>query len=436
MSLKQFKLRLVVVLAAIFVLFLSRRTQAQQPESIEAFVYGINATTPGEVYANLSPPQVDEIYILADRVSMLSPRRTNIYFWPLTQRYQANWSELNEPLDGVLEIVEDNRVVSTVNMTSYTVHYVVAGTTVGELFFAEEAQEADARHHLSQQAHLQAMTEYRQTRLQWLLEARKARQAGEPVRLEEEPQRPESFTTLSVGLQQGFPLILEAGEHQIRMRDGQGEIIAGSERTVHVFESRQTTLGFEVINEELWTTPLQVNDAADVIPAEPSSVIFLRPRLVHEYPALEIERLQDAQFSGEPADNTRWLVDFGYTHSPNDVLEIVRRGKLVEQINYASYSVRYALNQDLGYEIVPYNADTPELTPRVDITGYRLQLPDGIDSFTIRLGPQDNPPLVGTVRLVRVIPQDLSIFLIPVAAIILLIALTVVFLWWRFSKRA
>lgn len=433
MYLNQIWLRSLAALVALCVLFSSRLVRAQQPELIEAFVYGINATTPGEVFANLSPPQVEDIYILANSVTVLSPKRTNVYFWPSTQRYRGHWETLNEPLDGVLEIIEDGRPVSTVNLTSYTVHYVVAGTTKGELYLGREAVEADAQFLFSREAFLEAMTEFRQARMRWLEESRTAQIAGKPVPIREEPKRPPSFTTLSVGLQKGFPLMLEAGSYQIQMRNPEGEIIAGSQRTVHVFESRQTSLGFEVIHEERWTTPEQVSGATDVIPVEPGSIIYLRPRIMHQYPALEIERLRDTQFGDDAEGQWRWLVDSAYIHSPNDVLEIVRRGELIEQISYASYSVRFALDRDSGYEIVPYDAKTPRLTPNVDITGYRIEIPSSIDQFTIRLKGETDLPYDGAVRQVRVLPNDLSIFLIPVAIFIVVFILLLV-VWQRFIK--
>ena len=431
MYLNQTWLRRLATLGALFAILLSSTVQGQQPELTEAFVYGINATTPGEVFANLSPPQVEDIYILANRANVLSPKLTNVYFWPLTQRYRGHWETLNKPLDGVLEIVEDGHVISTVNLASYTVHYVAAGTTEGELYIGGEALEADALFSFSREASLQAMMEFRQARMRWLEESRLAQIAGEPVPIREEPKRPSSFTTLSVGLQKGFPLMLEAGSYQIRMRDPEGKIITDSERTVHVFESRQTSLGFEVIHEDRLAAPEQVNDASDIIPAEPGSTIYLRPHISHQYPAQEIEYLRDTQFNGDAKNRWLWLVDSGYIHSTNDVLEIVRWGKLEDQISYAPYSVRLTLDRESGYEIVPYDEKTPRLTPRVDISGYRIELPPNIDQFTIRLKTETDLPYDGAVRQVRVLPNDLSVFLFPVTIFFVVLALSILLIWKR-----
>ena len=427
--------RLFGAIVILFALF-ATSVRAQQPETTETFVYGVNATTPGEVFANLSPPQVDEIYILANQLSVLSPKRTMLLFWPLTNRYQAQWSALNEPLDGVLEVMQDGRLINTVNISTYTVHYVIAGSTQGELFIDQDAQDADDRYYIDLANYNQAINTFRRERLRWLTEAREALIAGEEIQLRAEPERPATFTTLSVGLHQGFPLLLEAGEYRIQMRSFEGEVFPGSQRIVHVFESRQTALGFEVIPEARWTRPDQVNGASEAILAEPGSVIYLSPRLVHQYPALAMERLRDPQFSGETDGQWNWLPDFAQIDIPHDVIEIVRRNDVVERVSLDAYSVRFAFDRDLGYEILPYDEETPRLTPNIDFSGYRIQLEDGMDSFSIRLGPEAALPYQGIERQVWVIPADLSPFLIPAGIILITFLVTVWLLYRRVVRQA
>ena len=317
----------------------------------------------------------------------------------------------------------------------YTVHYVIAGSTRGELFVDEAARDAEVNVHQAQLAYLEAMRVYRQERLSWLEAARVARRAGEPIPQVAEPLRPARFTTFSVGLQRGFPLLLEAGDYQIRMRGADGAIIAGSQRTLHVFAARQTALGFEVIPEEQWTSPEQVNDAKEVIIAEPGSVIYLKPRLVQEYPALAVERLRDNQFSGDVVYEWRWLPDASQADSFADVLEVIRHGQVVERIDHAPYTVRYGLNKELAYEILPYDANNRALTPRVDFAGYRLQLPPGSGNFTIRLGLPDSSEYAGNVRRVWVLPADLLLYVIASIAAVLVTSISLLVIWRHRAKR-
>lgn len=69
---------------------LTASAHAQAPARTEGLVYGVNAATPdGIVVGTLVPREVDTVYLLADRTSVVSPRRTEIYFWPITNRYRA-----------------------------------------------------------------------------------------------------------------------------------------------------------------------------------------------------------------------------------------------------------------------------------------------------------------------------------------------------------
>ena len=72
---------------------------AQAPEQTEAFVYGINAAVPEAVVGTFAPPVVDHIFLLTGQTSILSPRRTMIYYWPITNEYRASWSRRTMPVD-------------------------------------------------------------------------------------------------------------------------------------------------------------------------------------------------------------------------------------------------------------------------------------------------------------------------------------------------
>ena len=60
------------------------------------------------------------IYLVANPVS---PRRTDVYYWPITNREVANWARLNEPVEGVLEIRRRGRLVASIEATDYVDQY-------------------------------------------------------------------------------------------------------------------------------------------------------------------------------------------------------------------------------------------------------------------------------------------------------------------------
>ena len=89
----------------------------------ESFVYGINAGIPDAVIGTFAPPTVDTIYLMSTETSILSPRITSIYYWPITNDYRASWNLLNEVVEGELEIVRGLQTVETVEQVTYTIHF-------------------------------------------------------------------------------------------------------------------------------------------------------------------------------------------------------------------------------------------------------------------------------------------------------------------------
>ena len=136
-------------------------TMAQTTDSQRAFVYGINAAVPDNFVGTFAPPSADGIFLLAGGASVISPRFTEIYFWPITNEYRADWHALNEPVPGVLEVVKDGRVVAELTSTDYTIHFKQEGTsTTGELFLGQAAIEAEADFKARQDAFHKASSDY------------------------------------------------------------------------------------------------------------------------------------------------------------------------------------------------------------------------------------------------------------------------------------
>ncbi|MCD6058037.1 MAG: hypothetical protein K0Q89_1567, partial [Thermomicrobiales bacterium] len=113
-------------------------TMAQTTDGERAFVYGINAAIPGNFVGTFAPPSADAIFLLADGTSVISPRFTEIYFWPITNEFRADWSALNEPVPGVLEVVSNGRLVAELTPTDYTILFSQEETTTtAELFLGQ-----------------------------------------------------------------------------------------------------------------------------------------------------------------------------------------------------------------------------------------------------------------------------------------------------------
>lgn len=395
-------------------------TFAQVPEQTEAFVYGINAAIPGAVIGTFAPPIVDEIYLMANDASILSPRRTRVYYWPITNEYRAAWSQLNEQVDGILEVLQGGQVVATFEQMPYTIHFSAGeGTAKPQLFIGDEAFIANKRFLAEQMAYRQAVSEYQMAREEWLEEARQARERGEdPADFPPSPIAPEPFNTFSTGLNSGYPIELEEGTYQIQTRQEDGTIIPESRRELVVFAPRRTAVGYEVVPEARWTFPEEVNDLSDAILGEDDTVLYLKPHIVREYPALAYDRLMDPQTASD-ASKSEWAWVSGETID-DSILEIVQNDEVEGRIPLVDYTVKQVPGREYGYEILPYDPNNPDLTPRVDFTGYRVELSADRPAYEVRLRSLEDELLLGSDREVRVVqpvslPALLLISLLPLA---------------------
>lgn len=421
----------LVALLFLFALLAPLSVSAQEDvERIESFVYGINASVPGAVVGTFAPPIVDEIYLLTGYTSILSPRRTNIYYWPITNEYRAAWSSLNEGVEGTLEVLQGGEVLTTLERTPYTIHFSQGeGAPKPQLYTGDEAFAADERFLAEQEAYRQATIAYQEAREAWLEEARQAQARGEdPQARSPAPEPPPVFNTFSTGVNLGFPLDLEEGSYQIRTRRPDGEIVPDSVRDLVVFGPRRTGVGYEVIPEKRWTFPEETNAPSDAILADPDSVLFLKPHIAREYPALAYERLQDPQYKGS-GGSSEWSWESG-EFLEEGILEIARGGEVEERVPLQAYFVKQNPGKEFGYEIWPYDPNTPELTPRADFVGYRIDISSDRPPTELRLRSADNEIMVGSPRAIRMAEQNPLPYLLLIALVPVLLG-TVIILWRR-----
>ncbi|MDF3016761.1 MAG: hypothetical protein K0R44_1986 [Thermomicrobiales bacterium] len=383
-------------------------TMAQTTDGERAFVYGINAAIPGNFVGTFAPPSADAIFLLADGTSVISPRFTEIYFWPITNEFRADWSALNEPVPGVLEVVSNGRLVAELTPTDYTILFSQEETTTtAELFLGQGAIDAEANFRARQEAFNEASAEYQRAERAWLdavAEANARQQAGETVALPPAPVIPEPIGIFSNGLNQGIPIDLDPGQYDIWLRDANGDVVPGSERTLTVFAARRTGVGYTVVPETRWTTPLDSPAPSDVIVGAADSTLYLEPHLTREYPAREWALLQDPQAPQGDVGGWQWVQG---ERLEDQRLEIVAGEDVVDQRSLTPYNVRQVPGSQLGYEVIaidPSTSATPETSESEspDFEAYPIHLGATGEQYQIRLASREGEIMPGSTRLVRV----------------------------------
>lgn len=379
------------------------RAAAQFERGERAFVYGVNAAIPDNFVGTFAPPSAETIYLLAGQPSMVSPRYTEVAFWPITNEYQPDWTMLNEPVPGTLEIVQNGAVIAEAAPTEYTIHFEQSeGVTTAELFLGDEAVAADERFRARQEAFQEASTAYFAAEREWqaaVEEANARRQAGEPVEIPPAPQRPDPIGIHSNGLNQGMPIDLPPGSYAIRLRAADGTITPGSERAVQVFAARRVGVGYTVVPQTRWTTPDESPAPTDVIFGAADSNLYLEPRVARELPARSWALLQNPQRAAADAGDWVWvngelLIDA--------TLQILQGGQVIAEEPLTAYDVDQVPGRQLGYDVVPHD---PEDAGAPDFEAYPLPLAAIGARYEVRLIGDDGQPMAGSLREVRV-PAD------------------------------
>jgi hypothetical protein len=391
----------LTILLLIVLLQGSRLAQAQTPKKDRALVYGINAAFAMTYLGTFAPDSASAIYLLADQTSVISPRITEIYFWPITNEYQADWNLVNEPVPGKLEILRSGQLLSSVAPTKYSIQFTPRGTSAdAKLYLGAEAEQAQAQFIAKQQAYHQASSAYVEAHRQWLVDMDAAvsqRAAGKDAAIPPEPQRPAPIDTYSNGLNDGFPIKLAPGNYQIQLRSPDGTVVPQSQRDLVIFAPRRVAVGYTVVPETRWTTPDQVTDLSDAILGQPGGNLYLQPHVTREYAARAYALLQNPQARDVETSEWTWVSGEAVQDSQ---LQIVVGDQVADQRVLTPYSVKQLPDTALGYEVRPYlPGDT--LSPNPDFVAYPIRLDESGASYSVRLVSPQGTVVDGSTRLVR-----------------------------------
>jgi hypothetical protein len=405
-SLRHTRIALGFLIALVASGFLNASAFAQAPERTEALVY---ATTyyNGLVYGSaFAPPQADTIYLLADRESVIAPRRTLIYFWPLTSRYLADWDEMNELVKGTLEISQGGRVVSSVPLTDFVVQYdeenpldtlrLHTGAEAQAQYEAFEAAQDQYRRDLFNS--YQAYLEWREARDLLLAQAEPGSITEDD--LPEPPEQPEQITLFSTEPRQGYVIALPEGSYRIQMRLPDGSIVPESEKVLVVFGSQEEAISYNVVPQQRWTRHEESNYPGSVIYALDGTTIYLQSYRESEYNEFFHKRLQEPQDAVTPSSRTTWVRHEAVYPSR---LAIRQGGRTVKEVPLESYFVQQLPGNTLGYEVIPFDPETME---RPSFQGYQVDYDFGNADYSIELVDEDGQPIPGSQRQIRVLRTE------------------------------
>ena len=434
-------------------------------EKREEFVYGVNAYN-GTLYQGVfHPPSVDTIYLLADTINIISPRKTLIYYWAVTNEYKADFDSMNEDIPGTLEIKLKGELVLTVEPTDYVIQYP-EGITRGaaEVYLGGAAQRKYGEWEEALRMYRLDVSEYYEASRNWRTDLTERVQSGKVTSeddvLVSQPMRPADFLYSSTKVFRGVPLNLPPGEYDIQMRNDAGKIVADSVKKLVVFQSDRVGVGYTVIPEDKWTTPEQTYNPDEMLYVRSDNTLYLDPFFESEYNEQYFTHLEAPQAPNfvnfdwkwvkeenfKISDSSRWRrsedadVTFIGERRPgphiNDEgiaydMQVVERDMLQNPIEFEDYMVRQNPGKALGYEILEamegLSQGMRDRSP--DFSAFQIIVRRSIQDLEVNLQGDDGAILSGSGRTVDVVRGSGSTDLF--LALILPIVLGIVMVGYR-----
>ncbi len=386
--------RAVFALLLLLLLLTTGTARSQVPIKERQFVYGINAFAWAGYAGSLSARPSHTIYVLAGHRSMVSARETLVYFWPITGEYRADWSGLNASVPGTLEVVQAGRAATMLARQLYVLQYPNGpDSEPAVLYVGEEAERRYRAFVDARERYRDALARYLEARrryLEALDKAVAARQHGAPVTLPAPPEEPQQFRLFSSEVHDGFLINLPPGQYTIRVRGSDGQVIAGSQRSLVAFTHRREAVGFTIVPQTRWTVPERADEPSSTIYARRDQILYFQPFAAREYSDLAYARLANPQSAEGRSDGWRWE----YTQSLAGSQLQLAGGSGVETITGRPYRVEQKTGEALGYEVIE-----PLAGQTADFAGFKVQVQG---TMSLALLDTSGRPVPSSERIVRV----------------------------------
>ena len=417
---------LASLLVMMCLLGVSTPVQAQAPERVVSFVYGTTYFN-GYLYGNaFIPPQADTIYLIADVPNIIAPRMTQVYYWGITNRYMADWNQMNVLLEGALEIFRDGSLYANVELVPYIVQYDTSAPaeTLG-LYTRDEAIEASENFAKIQQqyrdelfAHAEAQQSYRALVTELMLKHR-----DEPMNEEDFPPAPTPPRPLSLyssNMAQGFEVNLPEGVYTLRMHTPEGQIQPGSEKRLVVFSKLTEGVSYKIYPETRWTQTEETSRPKSVVYTPLNSTVYLQPFRQAQYNEYNYRKMEDPQDTEARRDRHIWVP---FEPLQNVAMVTNQPGAEGSRLPLQSYYVQQIPGAGLGYEIVPYDPSTMD---HISFDAFKITLDSNHLLYTIHLVGEDGNAIQGGERQLKAIYTQKSWMLYVVSSLPILVGLALI----------
>ncbi len=384
----------------------------------EQFVYWPYVTDGGEYRRVPYPKEAGHLAALAGSEIVIEARRAQVSYWPITREFITDVGH-GKPVDGTVEVIGSGETRTAADDV-YTVWYpaglgagpaqLVRGAAAEKLYAEYVSAARDAA--TKEQQYQRIVAEHQAAAEAWIKLAG-TRQLKDmpppPPDLTVEPPAP--FNAYASEPRRAAILKLLEGSYGLRMRDGDGQIIAGSERTLEVFAPIDQAIGYVLRPQDRWTRPAVSFSPQDTIYTTARADIFLQPVPVVEYASRDFTRLFDPQsFETSDTEATIWVPRPGGDQLSSSASLAVWRGKTqIGSLQSKGYRVNQLAGAGRGYTIEEFSTKGGTLQPDFQAMRLDRQIPGD----RIGLVEEPNGSLSGNREFVIVNTPPLWLVFVP-----------------------
>jgi hypothetical protein len=400
-------------------------------------VYGVTYYDGLSYAGTMVPPSSKTIYLMAGHPNVLALRQTMIYFWPLTNNYQADWSALNQEVRGTLEIYRQQTRVSQVSLDDYVVQYdnTDPADTL-RLYRGAAARQQVAHAQAQQRAYNQHTLDYDRAEQAWRTRMdallRQGLHSGKiRGRVPLEPVSPKPVSLVTTNLDQGYIVSLAEGTYAIHVRRADGSIAPQSQKQLVVFSTQnQQAIGYDIVPEQRWTVPDQSLDPASVIYTTAGTTLYLQPYQETRVDAVQNARMREPQDVLAQPGIATWIEQDPVSSGR---LRIMQGQKIVADAPLQAWYVLQLPGPALGYQVIPFD---PHTMDAATFNGFRVDPALLQNGASIMLLDQRGAVVPGSERPIRVLHTGAMPMLYGIACLPLLAGIGTLLLGRRKARRA
>ena len=412
---------------------------ADVPDRDENFIYGIICYDGKNYSGTFCKEDSRDIYLLSNVDNFLVPKKSLIYFWPLSNEWRLDGQTLSKTVEGIIQLSGKN--IETMNLTKikYTFYNAGGSTKIDWRIFkgedavneAAESMKAWEEYYLTLALFNREKALYEQLLQELSIRISALKQAGHDITaLVEEiknlpppvkPQQPE-YSVPKVD--EAFSINLSAGEYKIRFLTLDGYIMEGSEKKIIVFDKRRENgIGFQVRAGDKWTRPTQSKTPSSVFYVNGTTDLYLEPFREDEFNDLYYNKMVLNYGRGNPH-----IVDWIRIEDVEDVILEVKGGNKTTEITRLPFYVQQSQSL-LGYTIEPFDPEVKHKYRKANFDAFYVPIDKNITSMKFRLTDKDGNYLPGSERDVRVILNSgagiltLLLTFLPLLAMVLMMVL-------------